>query len=70
MIQFEKEWKKIYFTPINQVNNRDLHQEFADSCGITRQEAKELCYKNMFQPQTPWLLKTMINIDLDIYKEK
>lgn len=70
MIQFEKEWKKIYFTPINQVNNRDLHQEFADACGITRQEAKELCYKNMFQPQTPWLLKTMIDIDLDIYKEK
>ncbi|CAM0075303.1 hypothetical protein VPHF92_0217 [Vibrio phage F92] len=69
MIEFEKEWKEIYFVSVEDSAERNLHQEFADACGITRQQAKELCYKSMFQPQTPWLLKRMVDIGREMHKE-
>ncbi|AUR89230.1 hypothetical protein NVP1121O_202 [Vibrio phage 1.121.O._10N.286.46.C4] len=69
MIEFKKEWEEVYFSGKQDAEGRDLHQEFADLCGITRQEAKELCYKNMYQPDTPWLLHSTLEVHRETYKE-
>lgn len=68
-MEFEQEWLQIYFQASNKVADTDLHQQFADLCDISRQEAKEICYKNMYQPSTPWLLKTMLRINREVAAE-
>lgn len=67
---FDKEWREIYLTPRNEVGERDLHQEFANACGISRQEAKKLCYKNMYRPSVPWILSIALEAGMDAYKSK
>ncbi len=69
-MEFEQEWLQVYFKPSDEVVGVDLHQQFADLCGISREEAKELCYKNSYQPSTPWLLKTMLRISREVARER
>ena len=72
MIEFEEEWTSIYLTPVWEAEDRedrDLLQEFADACGITKLEAKELCYKNMFQPEAPWLVKRLLDTGREMYRD-
>ncbi len=68
-MEFEQEWLQVYFQASDKVTGTDLHQQFSDLCGISRQEAKEICYTNMYQPSTPWLLKTMLRINREVAEE-
>ncbi|AHK11906.1 hypothetical protein CHOED_046 [Vibrio phage CHOED] len=66
MLQHQFQWLRIYLAPHS---DRDAHSEFAEAIGVSRSEAKEICYRNIYQPETPWLIKHLMRMQRQDYLE-
>ncbi len=61
-MEFEQEWLQVYFKTWRELLGVDSHQQFADLCGISREEAEEIHYNNLDQCSQEWLVETIQNI--------
>ena len=63
-MNYKQEWLEVYCSSIN---IPDPHQAFATLIGVSRDEAKVICYKIMFQ--IPFLTKTLVGLRPKQYRK-